>query len=205
MGFRIHLYLSGILILILLSSCLTVEADLNIRQDGGGTLFLNYTLDKRFTGIQKDGSTSRTLIPLPVNLDDFSMRAAAQEGLGVRSLNGQEGLETLSVVSDLNFSSILSLRGVTGIPLEYEQNGNITTLRILFLQQDQRVPSESLRLIGASVLDNLIDIRIEVPGLIRSSSIGDVAADNRSVRYTGNVEELFQGSDFIWEIRWIGR
>ncbi len=205
MRFNIPLSLSCLFLLVLLSSCLTLEADLNLRQDGGGTLFLDYTLDKKFTGIRKDGSPYGTLVSLPVSQQLFSDRAAAQDGMSLTSLSGEEDSETVSLTADLNFTSLLTLRGITGIPMELEQNANLTTLRIIFLQQEQRVPAESLRLLDTSLLDNTIDIRIEVPGLIRSSTLGGVAVDNRSVRYTGRIDELFTGNEFVWELEWLNR
>ena len=205
MRLNFPLYFSCLFTIFLLSSCLTLEADLSFRQDGSGTLSLNYTLDKKFMGIHKDGSPFDTLIPLPMSQQEFTDRAAAQSGMSLTSLSGEDDLETVSLASDLNFTSLQTLSGITGIPMELEQDGNRTSLRIVFFQQEQIVPAESVRLLSSSLLNNSIDIRIEVPGLIRSSSLGGVAGDNRSVRYRGSIDEFYEGREFVWELEWLNR
>ncbi len=199
------IHLSFFILLFSLMSCLSVEADMVIRPDGGGTVLLDYTVDRSFAGIQKDSNPRGRLISLPLGQEEFSGRAAAAGGIIIRSLSGNNELETLTVISDFNYENYSSLENIIGFPVEYSQNGNSNTLRFHFLHQEEPVPQETLRLIRAASLVNSVDIRIEVPGLIRSSSVGTVSDDNRSVRFSGTADQIFETGEFLWELQWIDR
>jgi hypothetical protein len=96
------------LLIITLSSCIGVRADITLRPDGSGTIDLEYRLSRVAESLGKlDGNEGRPTIPL--GKADFERTAARVEGLTLGSFSSKnDGKDTINTIK-LAFSSLEAL------------------------------------------------------------------------------------------------
>ena len=192
--------LSGIL--FFLTSCLTVDADMIILPDGNGTLNLEYSLDTMFAGVQMDSSATDRLILFPVSQTEFIRAADTVPGIILSSLSEESHLDSRRIIASLSYESVRSLNELFHYSLVMEENGDIRHLKMILFDQDTPLDRETVGVLEALAGDDVFSFRIQVPGLIRSSTRGAVSRDSRSVQFSGNLTDVYKEEPFIWDLEW---
>ena len=195
-----------VVIVVLLSSCIGIESDLRIRQDGSGVLTLSYTVSQFIKNI--DAGRSEKQLPLPVNEEEFRRSAERIEGLRLTDLVEREDEENVYIRAELEFDNVeavnaLGREGQLGITLETQ--GDTTTFRQLIYegQQGEEVTEESLKMIETFFEGYELVYSVTVPAQVRDHTLGVLAPDGRTVTYTTTVPDILRTSEPLFlEVVW---
>ena len=195
-----------VVIVVLLSSCIGIESDLRIRQDGSGVLTLSYTVSQFIKNI--DAGRSEKQLPLPVNEEEFRRSAERIEGLRLTDLEEREDEENVYIRAELEFDNVeavnaLGREGQLGITLETQ--GGTTTFRQLIYegQQGEEVTEESLKMIETFFEGYELVYSVTVPAQVRDHTLGVLAPDGRTVTYTTTVPDILRTSEpLVLEVVW---
>ena len=195
-----------VVIVVLLSSCIGIESDLRIRQDGSGVLTLSYTVSQFIKNI--DAGRSEKQLPLPVNEEEFRRSAERIEGLRLTDLEEREDEENVYIRAELEFDNVeavnaLGREGQLGITLETQ--GGTTTFRQLIYegQQGEEVTEESLKMIETFFEGYELVYSVTVPAQVRDYTLGVLAPDGRTVTYTTTVPDILRTSEpLVLEVVW---
>jgi len=191
---------------LLLSSCIGIESEIRIRQDGSGVLTLSYTVSQFIKNI--DAGRSEKQLPLPVNEEDFRRSAESIEGLRLTNLEEREDEENIYIQAELEFDNVeavnaLGRDGQIGITLETQ--GGTTTFRQLIYegQQGEEITEESLEMIETFFEGYELVYAVTVPAEVRDHTLGELGPDGRTVTYTITVPEILKTSEpLVLEVTW---
>jgi len=191
---------------LLLSSCIGIESDIRIRQDGSGVLTLSYTISQFIKNI--DAGRSEKQLPLPVNEEEFRRSAERIDGLRLTDLEQREDEENIYIQAELEFDSVeavnaLGRDGQLGISLETQ--GGTTTFRQLIYQgqQGEEITEESLEMIETFFDGYELVYSVTVPSEVRDHSLGVLAANGRTVTYTVTIPEILKNPEpLVLEVIW---
>jgi hypothetical protein len=195
-----------VVIVILLSSCIGIESDILIRQDGSGVLTLSYTVSQFIKNI--DAGRSEKQLPLPVNEEEFRRSAENIEGLSLTNLEEREDEENIYIQAELEFDNVEAVNalGQEGqIDITLETQGDTTTFRQLIYggQQGEEIDEESLEMIETFFEGYELVYSVTVPAEVQDHNLGDLASDGRTVTYTTTVPEVLKAPEpLVLEVIW---
>jgi len=195
-----------ILTVVLLSSCIGIESEILLRQDGTGVLTLSYQISQFMKNI--DAGREEKQLPLPVNEEEFVRTAEGIEGLRLTDIDEREDEENVYIRAKLEFDSVdavnaLGRAGQIGIGLENQ--GETSTFRqVIFAgQEGEEITEDSLEMIETFFQGYDLVYTITVPTPVQSHSLGDLSADGRTVTYTITVPEILKRSQpLVLEVVW---
>ena|GEM_PF-873309 len=93
----------------LFSSCVGVQSNITIRQDGSGTIQLVYQVSRMVESLGKLDGNERFL-PFPVGKVDFERTVTRVPGLSLRSYNTRQDEKNITVQAELAFQNLEALR-----------------------------------------------------------------------------------------------
>jgi hypothetical protein len=198
--------LAAVAAALLLSSCIGIESEIRIRQDGSGVLRLSYTVSQYIKNI--DAGRSEKQLPLPVNEEDFRRSAESIEGLRLNNLEEREDEDNIYIQAELEFDNVeavnaLGRDGQIGITLETQ--GGTTTFRQLIYQgqQGEEITEESLEMIETFFEGYELVYSVTVPDEVRDHTLGELGSDGRTVTYIVTVPEILKSSEpLVLEVVW---
>ncbi len=199
-------WLIVILTVVLLSSCIGIESEILLRQDGTGVLTLSYKISQFMKNI--DAGREEKQLPLPVNEEEFVRTAEGIEGLRLTDIDEREDEENVYIRAELEFDSIdavnaLGRAGQIGISLENQGNTNTFRQVIFAGQEGEEITEDSLEMIETFFQGYDLVYAITVPSQVKSHSLGDLSADGRTVTYTITVPEILKASQpLVLEVAW---
>jgi hypothetical protein len=190
----------------LLTSCIGIESDILIRQDGSGVLNLSYTVSQFIKNI--DAGRSEKQLPLPVNEEDFRRSTEGVDGLRLTDLEEREDEENVYISAEIEFDDVeainaLGREGQIGITLETQ--GDATTFRQLIYDGagGEEISEDSLEMIRTFFEGYDLVYSITVPAEVRDYTLGDLSQDGRTVTYTITVPEILAAAEpLILEVTW---
>jgi hypothetical protein len=193
-------------IAVLLSSCIGIESEIRIRQDGSGVMTLSYTISQFIKNI--DAGRSEKQLPLPVNEEEFRRSAERIQGLRLTNLEQREDEKNVYIQAELEFDNVeavnaLGREGQIGITLESREG--TTTFRQLIYEapQGQEISEESLEMIETFFEGYELVYSISVPEEVRGHSLGVLGPDGRTVTFTITVPEILKAPEpLILEVVW---
>lgn len=186
-----------------LSGCINVETDIELAQDGSGTLGLVFEIDQTLyqIGVFDEDPAER---PVPVRRADFEYGALLVDGVELERYEAHVDDESgiVTVTARLSFDSPESLssyyagsEGAVGLG----SSGSTTTYRMLV------VPGGGAA--GTALESDLEDYRlsysVRAPSPIITVSDGEIAEDGRTARIDfslGSVADTT--SPIYWEVTW---
>lgn len=195
-----------ILTVVLLSSCIGIESEILLRQDGTGVLTLSYQISQFMKNI--DAGREEKQIPLPVNEEEFVRTAEGIEGLRLTDIDEREDEENVYIRAKLEFDSVdavnaLGRAGQIGIGLENQGETNTFRQVIFAGQEGEEITEDSLEMIETFFQGYDLVYTITVPTPVQSHSLGDLSADGRTVTYTITVPEILKRSQpLVLEVVW---
>ncbi len=195
-----------VVIVVLLSSCIGIESEIRIRQDGSGVMTLSYTVSQFIKNI--DTGRSEKQLPLPVNEEEFRRSAERVEGLRLTKLEEREDEENVYIQAELEFDNVeavnaLGPEGQIGITLE-SRDGTTTFRQVIYeAPQGQEITEESLEMIKTFFEGYELVYSVTVPAEVRDYSLGVLGSDGRTVTFTITVPEILKAPEpLILEVVW---
>ena len=195
-----------VLTVVLLSSCIGIESEILLRQDGTGVLTLSYQISQFMKNI--DAGREEKQLPLPVNEEEFVRTAEGIEGLRLTDIDEREDEENVYIRAELEFDSVdavnaLGRAGQIGISLENQGTTNTFRQVIFAGQEGEEITEDSLEMIETFFQGYDLVYAITVPSQVKSHSLGDLSADGRTVTYTITVPEILKASQpLVLEVDW---
>lgn len=196
-------YLFSIVMISLLSSCLTVDSDLTIQPDGSGNITMDYRVSKKVMGFQKDSPAGDRLITLPFTREEFNNTIAGIDGISNLNVNDREDPEYNYIDCDFNFTSLRTVSLFCGIPIELNQIGDTYQMTMEFFEHDLALSRETSTYLSSFYKDDYLHFVISVPGSILNSSYGLISPNGRTVEYRISLQDLYSRNQFIWLLEWI--
>ena len=195
-----------IVLAALLTSCIGIDSDILIRQDGSGVLNLSYTVSQFIKNI--DAGRSEKQLPLPVNEEDFRRSTDGIEGLRLTDLDEREDEENIYISAEIEFDNVeavnaLGREGQIGITLE--TRGDTTTFRQLIYDgtEEGEISEDSLEMIRTFFEGYNLVYSVTVPAEVRDHTLGDLSQDGRTVTYTITVPEILAAPEpLVLEVTW---
>ncbi len=195
-----------ILTVVLLSSCIGIESEILLRQDGTGVLTLSYQISQFMKNIDVGREEKR--LPLPVNKEEFVRTAEGIEGLRLTDIDEREDEENVYIRAKLEFDSVdavnaLGRPGEIGISLENRGDTNTFRQVIFAGQEGEEITEDSLEMVETFFQGYDLVFAITVPTDVKSYSLGDLSADGRTVTYAITVPEILKRSEpLVLEVVW---
>lgn len=195
-----------ILTIVLLSSCIGIESQILLRQDGTGVLTLSYQISQFMKNL--DVGREEKQLPLPVSEEEFVRTAEGIEGLRLTDIDEREDEENVYIRAELEFDSVdavnaLGRRGEIGITLEKQGETNIFRQVIYAGQEGEEITEDSLEMLETFFQGYNLVYAIILPAPVQRHNLGELSADGRTVTYTTTVPEIFRQSEpLVLEVVW---
>ena len=195
---RYRLAACAALAVLALSGCISTEMELDLNNDGSGSIVLAYEFDEALydMGVFDGSDVAR---PIPVTRDEFE-EAALVTGMRLRSYRIRNNDGTITVTARLRFESADQLVRLLGPgQLEFETTSDNGSFRYLLAR------AVDADLTGAELAADLegysITLVVDPPASVGQTN-GEVL-DNGTVRFTISLAELASTSnEVLWEIAW---
>jgi len=182
------------------SSCLSLTSGLSHQNSGAGSLSLEYRLNKKAIGIQKDSINGSNLIPLPLSRNDFDEMTAQVPGITLSSFSETEDSDYVFIETEVNYESLNDLSSFLGFPIEFSSSGNLDTLVLKIYEAEAAVSSDTQSILDSVFADDTLRFEFSLPRNIRNSSYG--AVNGRTVTYEISLPDVYRQSGFIWTLEW---
>jgi len=194
------------LALILLSSCVGIDARFVIRENGAGTLSLTYRVSQELVELGQTGS-EKAGVPLPLSEADFRRSLDSARGVRLASFHRSENAKDLTVSAQIAFDSIEALANLpafqdAGLSLTTE-GGRHTLSQVISRAPREPVSEDSLEMVDALFDGYDLAWSIEVPRAIQSSTRGMLSADRRTLTYRTSITEILRSAaDIDLSVSW---
>lgn len=191
--------------MVLFSSCIGVEADIELQEDGSGEITLSYRVSHivaRLGKLDDDGK----FLSVPLNRDDFDRVAAVREGLEIRSVSVDEDAENVYVDARIAFASVEDLQvlfgGVGGTTIQVTQNADEHVFRHVVFEGANGPPDDdAAEMMNALFADYNISYRLTVPETVRAAVPG--TASDRTAEVAWDVVEIVRSPEpVVWRVTW---
>jgi hypothetical protein len=179
-------------ILVLVGACIGVESDVTFKNDGSGTLRLEYRISKALIEMGKEGEGET---PLPFSEEE--MRAAVEGNPKVRltELSQREDEQDVYIVSEFGFDRIEDFADIEefdDMPMTLERAGGQNTFRMLITEGNGGADEESSDETNAemqAMFEQMfagyeLIVVVNAPSRVKSHNLGDLSSDGRTVRYS---------------------
>jgi hypothetical protein len=149
-------------LLVCLSSCLAVKADIALNADGSGTLSMEYRMSLRLKTLGEQDGNERWY-PLPAGRADFERTLQRLPGLKLLSFSAKEDEKDLTVTASLSFAGPSAL---TAFLDAYGEGAVYTPGRLLLtLREGGGTGNRELESLLAEISSGYpVEIRLSLPG-----------------------------------------
>jgi len=195
-----------VLTVVLLSSCIGIESEILLRQDGTGVLTLSYQISQFMKNI--DAGREEKQLPLPVNEEEFVRTTEGIEGLRLTDIDEREDEENVYIRAKLEFDSVdavnaLGRAGQIGITLENRGDTNMFRQVIFAGQEGEEITENSLEMLETFFQGYDLVYAIILPTPVQSHTLGELSVDGRTVTYRTTVPEILKASQpLVLEVVW---
>ncbi len=193
--------------IFLMASCLSVESELDIRNDGGGTLKLSYRISRMVQGIGQVDSEN-TLVPLPVNEKDFRSIADENEGISLTDFSYESDDEYIYIDADLEFTDAEALSVLLGgesgdnVTFTADESG-FALSQLIYGGLDGPMSEDSQKLLETYFSNDKIRCSVTAESNIKDPGIGTVGGDGKSAFYEATISEIVRSKNpVIFRVRW---
>jgi hypothetical protein len=176
-----------------LCSCVSVESRLAIRNDGSGTLNLEYRIPRSVAdlGRSSDGSSP---VPLPVEKADFQRGIAGIPGVRLARYRRRTDDQNIVISAEIAFSRLEDLAKVPALRdagLAFVETGGSRTLTQVVAGAPELPPTAE----GIAMADSLFaggscSVVLQTPSPMTPGPIGSLSADRRTLSWASTVGEL---------------
>lgn len=189
---------------MLLTSCIGIDAAVELRSDGSGSISLEYRISRMVESMGKlDGNEA--WLPLPVGRPDFERTVARVSGLALTSFSSKETENDVVVSAGLTFTNptaLVTFLDATGRSASFEADGASGKLTMRLAEGGGPLDPDLERLVYTVFKGYSIKLKVRTPA-VPSSSLGTVVEASRTVSYESPVADLLASKTPIsWEIAW---
>jgi hypothetical protein len=184
----------------LLFSCVDVESRLSIRNDGSGTLSLEYQIPRSVADLGRTPDKDAP-VPLPVEKADFLRGIAGIPGVRLARYTRRADEENVTIRAEIAFKRLENLAKVPALRdagLALVENGGTRTLTQLVAAAPESPASvESLALVDSLFAGGSISIVLQTPAPMTPGPLGTLSADRRTLSWTATVGDLARRTDSV--------
>lgn len=192
---------------VFLMSCVGIDSRMTIKEDGSGTLLLNYRVSQLVADL---GTTTseKGIVPLPLARVDFERSMQASQGtVRLTRFERTENEKDISIRAELSFDSIDALAKVDAFrdaELKLSASGARHSFSQLIAHAPaQPVTEDSLRMIDAFFDGYGLTFIIEAPQPIQEFTLGTLSSDKRVLTYTTSIKDVVRTtSDLVLSAGW---
>lgn len=181
--------------LFALSSCIGLDSDVVVRENGSGTIRLEYRLSRMFEALGKlDGNEKQ--LPLPVGRTDFERTVNRIPGLSLGSYSTTQNEKDMVIKAELAFSNLDALMGfldATGQSARLTADNASRTINLTLVSGIKNVDKDLENLVRTVFSGYTVDLRFTVPSapaLTNQHKVGQFAVSGNTARYTADVTNL---------------
>lgn len=193
------------IITVALSSCLSIENQLSLQNDGSGNLIITYRISRALADLGNFEETSRNL-PLPVKKEDFERVIKNQDGIRLDSYTFNETDKTITVIANISFKkvellSVLDDSSPEEISFKIDGENHLFTRDLPYSAEP--ISDDSLKMIEEFLVDQYLLYTITVPSQIKEYSLGELAGDKKNLTYKISLMDLLKTKyKKILNIKW---
>lgn len=174
-----------------LCSCVGVESRLAIRNDGSGTLTLDYRIAR---AVADFGSTSSQGAPLPVEKADFQRAIDGIPGVRLSRYTRRAAEDFVVIHAVLTFRNIDDLARVPALRdagLAFAESGDTHTLTQVVAGSPYTAPTpESLAMIDSLFAEAAVTVVLSTPSPMTPGTVGTLSPDRRTLTWNATLGEL---------------
>ncbi len=191
--------------LFLLASCIDLRSDIEVNEDGSGTIQLTYTAVSALVHLGTIDEDDR-FYAIPISEDDFRSTAGEIEGITLRSFAIEDEVDTVTVTATLDFDSPAALSRLFGSSgpgtVEITSEGASTLYRqLIYGGAAEEIDAESRDFIESFFADYSVEFSLEAPQQISAVNSGDFTGRVATIELP-MTEVLLSPSPIEWEVRW---
>lgn len=189
--------------IMMLSSCLTIESNLNLNKNGSGSISFVYTLDKALNTISNLGEND-TIVPLNLSENYISSLAIDNPGLRYSNYTSKEDEKNLYISVDFDFETIDDLNKLlpTENKVTISKKGNETLFNQTLVNESEEINSESMEIYRDLFREHSVLLTVNTPENIISVD-GGIKKSNRVAVYQSSIVDILADNKNIkWGISW---
>lgn len=176
-----------------LFSCVGVESRLSIRNDGSGTLTLDYRIARQAADFGR-ASDQGVRVPLPVGKADFQRAIDGIPGVRLTRYRQRSNDEQVAIHAVLAFRSLEDLARVPALRdagLAFAGSGRTRTLTQVVAGSPAAPPTpESLAMIDSLFAGATVTVILATPSPMTPGSVGTLSPDRRTLTWSATLGEL---------------
>ena len=192
---------------VFIMSCVGIDSKMTVKEDGSGTLLLNYRVSQLVADL---GATTseKGIVPLPLARAEFERSLQAAQGkVRLTRFERTENEKDISIRVELSFDSIDALAQVDAFhdaQLKLSADG----ARHVFSQvvahaPAQPVTEDSLRMIDAFFDGYGLTFVVNAPQPIQEFTFGSLSSDKRVLTYSVSIKDIVRTkSDLVLTVGW---
>jgi len=194
-------------VMIIMTSCLTIQSELNIENDGSGSLKLSYRISRMVQEIGRVDSNN-TLVPLPVNEEDFRGIVEESEEITLNDFSYSSDAEYIYIEADLNFSSAralsLLLGGAAGDNVVFNADeGTYTLTQRIYEGLGGPISEDSDKMLETYFNNDSVRCLVTTESDIRDAGIGRIGDNTRTALYEASISEIVRSQTPVtFTVRW---
>ncbi len=182
--------------LIAFASCLGVDNDFSINDNGSGRLVFQYRISQMFKNLDKtEGDAELKNAPLPVTEAEVRQALSKIDGVSVASVRQWEDDTDIWVKGELNFRTVAALNQsdlFDDMPVSLVKEGERTVFSQILCEKREPLDKESLAAYQGLFEGYAITISLHAPRPISSANRGQLSADKRSLTYTISLSDFMR-------------
>lgn len=185
-------------------SCIGIETDISIGEDGSGSISLEYTINRMLESMGKLDGNERWL-PVPVGRVDFERSVSAIDGLRLDSFSQQTDERNIRIQAELQFDNLQALQDFLDSSGRTVRISNENGEQILTMQLTE----------GGAVLDpdleNLVEnifsdyeflMKVQVPGTPglgfgETNPVGIVSVQEGQASYSVSIIDILRSEQEV--------
>lgn len=185
-----------VLITSLLISCIGMESNIRLNSNGSGILIFKYRLSLIFLNMGKtDEESITTEAPLPTSEENFKKSLEGVDGLRLKSIQQEETERDLIITAEIEFDSVDALAQSSMFddrPISLVKEGQNYIFTQLITNGSETLDENNMEMLEAMFQGYELSFSITAPKRIKTSNIGDISADRRTVTYSLSISELIK-------------
>jgi hypothetical protein len=185
-------------LVVLLSACIGVESNVSFRNDGSGTLRLEYRISKALIEMGKESGGET---PLPFSEEELREAVEGNPKVELLEVSQREDEQDVYIVSEFGFDRIedfAEIEEFDDMPMSLERAGGDSTFRMLISEgnggdepeEAEETDAELQAMFEQMFAGYEIIVVVNAPGPVKSHNLGELSSDSRTVRYSLPILEL---------------
>lgn len=195
-----HRILLACLCAAALCSCLGVESRLSVKNDGSGTLSLDYRIPRSLGDLGRNPEANAP-VPLPVEKADFLRAIDGIPGLRLARFTRRADEENVAIHAEIAFRRIDDLATVPALRdagLSFVESGGRRTLTQVVAGSPVSPPTpEGLAMVDSLFAGGSVTVVLQTPAPMTPGPIGTLSPDRRTLTWTATVGELARRSGSV--------